>query len=155
RIGAALDSDTEEPIPPAIDPILRRMLLARRIAQRRGEAGEPVDGGEAFRLAGDLARTLDQLLIEEVAPARLATVVGDALSQHWATTLDLLRLVLEDWPAELVRRGRIDLAERRRLLLARAARHWRDQPPASFVVAAGITAAAPAVARLLRTVSRL
>lgn len=155
RIGAALDSDVDETIPPAVDPLVRRMILARRIAGQRREAGDPIDGGEAFRLAGDLGRTLDQLLIEEVEPARVATVVDEDLAAHWSATLDLLRIVLDGWPAELARLGRIDLADRRRRLLDRAARHWRDHPPGSFVVAAGINTAAPAVARLLRTVSRL
>jgi len=155
RIGAALDSDLDEPLPPAVDPMLRRMILARRIAARRRDAGDPIDGGEAFRLAGDLGRTLDQLLVEEVTPSRLATAVGDDLSEHWATTLALLRIVLEQWPEDLARLGRIDLAERRRRLLDRTARHWREQGPGSFVIAAGITTPAPAVARLLHTVARL
>jgi ATP-dependent helicase/nuclease subunit B len=155
RIGAALDDDLDEPIPAAVDPMLRRMILARRIAAQRRAAGEPIAVGEAFRLAGDLARTLDQLLVEELTPARLAEAVGDELSEHWATTLALLRIVLDQWPEDLARLGRIDLADRRRRLLDRATRHWRAQPPGSFVIAAGITTAAPAVARLLRSIARL
>ena len=51
--------------------------------------------------------------------------------------------------------GRIDLARRRNHLLEAVARRWRARPPASFVCAAGITTAAPAVARLLGVVARL
>ncbi len=155
QIGAALEDDLDDPIPPAVDPLLRRMILARRIAERRRDAGDPIDGGEAFRLAGDLGRTLDQLLVEEVSPGRLAEAVGEDLSEHWTTTLDLLRIVLDRWPEDLARLGRIDLADRRRRLLDRAARHWQARPPGSFVIAAGITTAAPAVARLLRGIARL
>ncbi|MGZ8359321.1 MAG: double-strand break repair protein AddB, partial [Allosphingosinicella sp.] len=113
--------------------------------------------GEALRLAGELARTLDQLLVEEVAPAKLAEFAREMpdLSLHWQKSLDQLQLILSDWPRMLQERGRIDLAERRNRLLEAVARRWRDTPPAGFVCAAGITTAAPAVARLLRVVSRL
>jgi ATP-dependent helicase/nuclease subunit B len=154
RIGAMLEPMDEEeaPIPPAIEPAERLMLLGRLVQHHLGS-----DAAEALRLAEDLARTLDQLLIEEVAPARLAGF-GEALpdlSNHWQKSLDQLRLILTEWPLILAARGRIDLAERRGRLLARIARHWRAAPPAGFVCAAGITTAAPAVARLLGVVARL
>ena len=62
-------SEGEAPIPPAIEPARRLMLLARLVQLHLG-----ADAAEALRLAGDLARTLDQLLIEEVDPARLASL---------------------------------------------------------------------------------
>ena len=153
RIGGLLDVlDAADPVPPAIEPLERTMLLARLV-----ETHLRTDAAEALRLADDLARTLDQLLIEEVDPTRLSRFAADLpdLSLHWQTSLDQLRLILDDWPALLSARGRIDLAERRNRLLDSIARRWRDRPPSGFVCAAGVTTAAPAVARLLRTVSRL
>jgi ATP-dependent helicase/nuclease subunit B len=64
-------------------------------------------------------------------------------------------VVLDRWPAELARIGRIDAAARRRMLLDALVARWRVAPPAGFVCAAGITDPAPAVARLLRCVSEL
>ena len=154
RIGGMLEPLEEgtAPIPPAIEPALRLMLLARLVQLHLG-----ADAAEALRLAGDLARTLDQLLIEEVDPRRLAHFAQEApeLSGHWQKSLDQLRLILSDWPAALSDRGRIDLADRRNRLLTAVAKRWRDAPPDAFVCAAGITTAAPAVARLLGTVARL
>ena len=154
RIGAMLEplGEGEAPIPPAIEPARRLMLLGRLVQLHLG-----ADAAEALRLAGDLARTLDQLLIEEVDPARLASLTDEFpdISAHWQASLDQLRLILLDWPAVLKERGRIDLAHRRNLLLAAVARRWRERPPAGFVCAAGITTAAPAVARLLGVVARL
>ena len=49
--------------------------------------------------------------------------------------------------------GRIDLVERRNLLLRATARRWQAAPPAGFTIAAGITTSAPAVAELLRVVA--
>lgn len=153
RIGGALEPMGEgEAIPPAIEPIERLMLLAR-LVQRHGD----VDAAEALRLAQDLAHTLDQLLVEEVDPRRLRSIAADLpdLSAHWQTSLDRLELILRDWPEVLRERGRIDLADRRNRLLSAVAKRWRANPPHGFVVAAGITTAAPAVARLLHTVARL
>jgi len=154
RIGGMLEplGEDEAPIPPAIEPARRLMLLARLVQLHLG-----ADAAEALRLAGDLARTLDQLLIEEVDPARLSSLTEEFpdISAHWQASLDQLRLILLDWPAVLRERGRIDLAHRRNLVLAAVARRWRERPPAGFVCAAGITIAAPAVARLLGLAARL
>ncbi|RYY42846.1 MAG: double-strand break repair protein AddB, partial [Sphingomonadales bacterium] len=133
-----------EPVPAAVDPLQRRMILARLIQ----ESGAQVDAAEAVRLAGELASTLDQLLIEEVAPSRLRDLDLGELSSHWERSLALFEVVLERWPHELARLGRIDLAERRTRLLAKVARRWREAPPPGFVCAAGITASAPAIARV-------
>jgi ATP-dependent helicase/nuclease subunit B len=152
RIGGMLEPLGGAPIPPAIEPARRLMLMGRLVQRHRG-----CDAAEALRLAADLARTLDQLLIEEVDPARLATFAAELpeLSIHWQKSLAQLQLILADWPALLKESGRIDLARRRNLLLDAVARRWRAQPPAGFVCAAGITTAAPAVARLLGIVARL
>jgi ATP-dependent helicase/nuclease subunit B len=153
RIGGALEPlDESGGVPPAIEPVERLLRLARLVQQHRD-----VDAAEALRLAEDLARTLDQLLFEEVDPQRLRAFAEESpeLSQHWQSSLAQLELILRDWPALLESKGLIDLADRRNRLLSAIARRWRDRPPRGFVAAAGITTGAPAVARLLRTVSRL
>lgn len=156
-VGAALDAaDEAEPPPPAIAPYARRMILARLVGEERARAGQPVPAAEAVRLAGDLARTLDQLLVEEAPPARLAELdLGPELTEHWHRALSTFRIVLDRWPGELARLGRIDAADRRARLLGRLEARWRTAPPPGFVCAAGITDAAPAVARLLRCVSEM
>jgi len=154
---AALDpADDGDPVPPAVPPLQRRMILARLVGEERSRIGQPVDAAEAVRLAGDLARTLDQLLVEEVPPERLRELeLRDELSDHWRRALALFGIVLDRWPGELEQLGRIDLADRRARLLRRLARRWKATPPPGFVCAAGITNSAPAVARLLRCVSEL
>lgn len=150
--GPFLDpADDADPVPPAVDPLQRRMILARLV-----QAGKPeIDAAEAVRLAGDLGRTLDQLLVEQVDPRAMRDVAVGELSDHWQRSLDLFEVVLGAWPKALERLGRIDLAERRNRLLERVARRWRDDPPDRFICAAGVTTSAPAVARLLRVVAGL
>ncbi len=156
RAGAALDVIDDDPIPPAVDPLQRQFILARLVQQEGALGGRRVDAAEAMRLAGDLARTLDQLIIDEISPSKLLDVgERENLSSHWQTSLDLLNIVLKQWPAELKSLARIDLADRRNRQLDRVAARWRTSPPSGFVVAAGVSTAAPAVTRLLKTVASL
>jgi ATP-dependent helicase/nuclease subunit B len=151
RTGAMLDPAESAPIPPAIDPLRRQFLLARLVQQQRGG----INGAEAMRLAGDLGRVLDQLHIEQIAPSRLKEVDVGALSGHWQTSLGQLSVVLDRWPEVLEQAGAIDLADRRNRQLKAVAERWREAPPASFVIAAGISTTAPAIAALLRVVAAM
>src|SRR5689334_6261105 len=66
RIGGALDPiDDGVPVPPAIEP-LERLLTLASILRASGESA-----AEAVRLAADLARALDALLVEQIDPKRL------------------------------------------------------------------------------------
>ena len=152
RVGGALDPiDRSEPLPRAIEPTERLLTLAS--IATGGSSGS----AEALRLAAELARTLDALLVEEIEPGRLKSAAAEAteLAAHWEKSLLKLQLIYESWPAILASRDAMDLASRRSLLLRSLARCWKDEPPAGFTIAAGITTAAPAVAALLARVARL
>lgn len=155
--GAMLDpADEAEPLPPPVPPLARRMILARLVSEERARIGDPVSADEAVRLAGALARTLDQLLVEEVDPAALRDLtLAPDLSEHWRRALELFSIVIDRWPVELERIGAIDAAKRRAAMLKRLAARWRDEPPAGFVCAAGISDPAPAVAALIRRIAEL
>jgi ATP-dependent helicase/nuclease subunit B len=151
RTGALLDAIDDDPVPPAVDPLHRQLILARLVQAQR-----EVDAAEAMRLAADLGRVLDQLHVEEVDPARLRDPeLAEHLSEHWQISLNQLAVILDQWPTELERLGAIDLADRRNRLLHRVEARWRTSPPPGFVVAAGISTGAKAVATLLRTVARM
>lgn len=155
-VGVAFDDlGHAAEIPAAIDGCARRLMLAR-LVQRFGDLeGRPMGAAEAVRLAGQLARTLDQLVAEEVPASRLAEAVPENVAAHWQQTLKFLRIVTEQWPEVLNGLGQTDAVARRNLMFDGLARRWRDDPPPSFVIAAGITTSAPAVGRLLRVISRL
>ena len=152
-VALSLDAIDDDPLPPAIDPLHRRLLLAELI-ERHTPPGEPaITGAAAFQLADGLGRVIDQLHYEEVPVSALVDLDLGAFADHWRASLSRLRLLVDEWPATLARTGAIDRAARRNLLLDRVAAGWRAAPPARFVVAAGVTTAAPAIARLLRTVA--
>ncbi len=152
RIGGALESIEEsEQVPAAIEPLERLLILTELVKD------EAAGSAEAFRLARDLARTLDGLLVERVDPRELAKVPADAgdIARHWEVSLERLRAIIEIWPKRLQHLGLVDLAERRNRLLMGLSEQWRDRPPSGFTVAAGITTTAPAVAALLHRVARM
>src|SRR5690606_12671047 len=151
-VGLALDGLDEDPIAPAIEPLRRRLLLAELIERYTPEGEAAITGAAAFQLADGLARVIDQLHYEERTVSALVDLDLGAFAGHWQASLARLRLLVDHWPGVLAATGSIDRAERRNQLLDRVREGWRKAPPARFVVAAGITTAAPAVARLLRTV---
>src|SRR5690348_734315 len=143
RVGGALEAMDSPSLPPALDPTERLLRLATIV----GAGGS----AEGLRLAADLARTLDALLIEEIPATKLRDAVSETseLARHWEKSLEKLKLIYDNWPAILVEGGRIDLSDRRNRLLHALADRWKPEPPAGFTVAAGITTAAPAVAELV------
>jgi len=145
-----LNPDPADEPPPAIDPVRRRLLLARLVLAKGGVTDE-----QAMRLAGELARFLDEMQTEEVPLDRLHGLVPDDYAEHWQEILAFLDILVEAWPAILEAEGRIDPAARRSRLLDAFARRLEERRPDFPVVAAGITGTVPAVARLLATIAGL
>ncbi|MEE4289171.1 MAG: double-strand break repair protein AddB, partial [Erythrobacter sp.] len=159
-LGALLDPLGADDIPPAIEPTRRWFELARLIETERAALGlAPLPGAAVLRLAREMARAMDRLLVEEKTPDDLMSdavlSMLDDLSEHWQRSILLFARVQAHWLALLAERGEVDAATRRNLLFERARRAWRECPPQTPVVAAGVTSAAPALARLLRVVADL
>lgn len=160
KLGAALDPLGAADIPPACDPVARWLTLDRLIAEERAAEGmEPLPGRARLNLAREMARTIDRLLVEEKRPEELLDdAVLDQLGNlagHWQRSIRLFARVNVRWQAELAERGQVDWATRRNLLFAAAAKRWKEAPPPHPIVAAGVTSAAPALARLLRVIAEL
>ncbi|MCJ2183061.1 double-strand break repair protein AddB, partial [Novosphingobium sp. 1949] len=156
-LGPLLDPLGAADIPPACDPTHRWLRLAHYLREVEGaEAGK---GPALLRRAWEIGRTMDRLLVEGIAPIDLMSedviaIVGD-LAGHWANNTRTFLKVQQYWIAEMARRGEIDAPERRNRLFEHTARRWSEAPPAYPIVAAGVTSASPALARLLRVVSEL
>lgn len=156
-LGSFLDdlANTTD-IPPSIGVVERQVELSRLVRawlKTQGRGDTPA--AEVHRLAAALARTLDQLIIERVDPARLRDTVPDTLAEHWQMTLGFLSIVLEAWPAHLEERKLIDATDRRNRLLEALTRRWMDTPPTHLVVGVGSIGSIPAAADLLRVIARL
>lgn len=145
--GFAAGAELE--LPPALPPLARRLTLARLLKDRGNRTAT-----DALMIAGRLGRALDQLVSEGKGPDELRRAAPDAeLQEHWAINREMLALVLEAWPALLAERGRMDPIMRSNAMLDRIARDWAQSPPPGGVVLAGLSQAAPAVARLARSIA--
>ena len=110
-VGPLFDPADADPVPPAVPPLKRRMILARLLTEARGDSIEPA---EAVRLAGELGRTLDQMQSRRSRHRRARSRLTAELSDHWqahyrprggARSL-----------GRVARLGVIDMVERRRML---------------------------------------
>jgi ATP-dependent helicase/nuclease subunit B len=156
-LGPLLDPLGAADIPPAADPMRRWLRLAHYLREVEGEAAGK--GAALLRRAWEVGRTMDRLQVEGIAPIELMServigIVGD-LAGHWTDNTRSFLKVQQYWIAELAGREEIDAPERRNRLFEHAARRWRTAAPEHPVVAAGITSASPALAKLLRVVSEV
>ena len=154
---AALD------IPPAMDGLQRRLLLAQLIAAwaRQIRPHDPaqaplVTGGpdSTLALADDLARLMDDMVTRKVDWSALDGLVPDALDRYWQLTLEFLGIARKFWPEVLDRLGRIEPAARRDLLIEAEAARLADHHDGP-VIAAGSTGSMPATAKFLQAVAAL
>lgn len=150
-LGAGAD------VPPAADPTRRWLRLAQLLSEVMGDRAPKAAG--LLQLAFETGRTMDRLAIEGIEfenliEERIAGIVGEQ-SRHWIDSTRDFATVLARWQTELAARGEVDAPVRRNLLFDHAARRWRSNAPAGPVVAAGVTSASPALARLLKVIAGL
>ncbi|MEO1220430.1 MAG: PD-(D/E)XK nuclease family protein [Pseudomonadota bacterium] len=159
-LGALLDPLGAADIPPATEPTKRWLELAKLIEIERAAQGDhDMPAAARLRMARELGRTMDRLLVEEKTPEDLLSepildMLGD-LSDHWKRSLRIFARVQERWRARLSEMGEVDPATRRNQLFGRSTQRWKADPPATPIVAAGVTSASPALARMLRAVADL
>ena len=109
---------------------------------------------QAFALAGDLAGLIDDFIIENVDPARLAGLVADRFDPYWGVTLDFLKIAFAAWPDWLAERGLIDRARRIALTIEAEIRALAAGAARGPTIVAGSTGANSATARLIAAVAR-
>ncbi len=155
-LGPLLDPLGAADIPRAVEPTFRWLRIAELLREEMPDAPR---GSALLRLAREVARTMDRLLVEDIGPEellgdRVREIVGE-MAEHWQRSVRLFARVQARWLAELGAMGALDASARRNRLFDHASRAWKAQPPTTPVAAAGVTSASPALAKLLRTVSEL
>lgn len=135
---------------PPIDPLRRRLLLARLVKARQEMPDE-----QAIRLATALAELLDLVQTERADLGRLKALLPEDLAEHWQEVVRFLGILDEAWPTLLAAEGAVDPATARNARLEAATAALLTTPPGAPVIAAGITGTVPAVADLLAAVLEL
>ncbi|MHC8491689.1 double-strand break repair protein AddB [Thalassospira sp. SM2505] len=143
---AALD------LPPAIPDLQRKLLLTRLIMNRPDHRGEKPTADQAARLAGELARFLDQVQTENCAFDDLEGLVPEEFAEHWQLTLEFLQILTLHWPGILASQDVSDRAMRRNALIKAQIDLWAANPPQTPVLIVGSTGPFPALRDLMRAV---
>lgn len=143
-------------LPPAISEVRRNAILAQMILRLPPERGGARTADQAWMLAIELARLLDEA---DRAELDLESALGKAAlgehALHWQTTLQFMDIVTHALPSVLASLGVMGPVARQVRLLNLQALHWEQFPPGAPVWAAGLTGAVPSVIRLLRAVAGL
>lgn len=144
-------------LPPAVPQMQRLAELSRLILLLPRGAGGVATADQACRLAGELARLMDEAERAELPdlPDALARAATGELAQHWETTLRFLDIVTRQWPLWLQAQGLMNPAARQVALLHAQARAWQDHRPQTPIWVAGASGGIPAVAALLKVVAQL
>lgn len=144
-------------IPPAIDPLARRLELAALIRAREGVGTGADDPVRALALAEELCRLMDgAAAAEQVDWSRLPSLVQEReLAAHWAQSAAFLEIVQTYWPQRLAADGLLDPATRRNQVLLALADRWTTTPPAGPLIIAGSTGSVAATRALMAVVAGL
>jgi len=161
--GRAADAIT---LPPSISRLDRLLTLATMIlawgrATRAARASDgeqdliPASAADALRLAGDLARLIDDMQTAGVDWRALDRLAPDEHAGYWQLTLEFLAIAGAEWPRFLAEQGFADPVERRDRLIRAEAERLRAAPPRGPIIAAGSTGSIPATAELLKSIARI
>ncbi len=168
---AGFDNPLDASFPRAIGDIERRMILGGLIltwARNLKQAIVSIDAdgalhqtsdsllvaahpADAWRLSGELAALIDEMIIENIAWRGLENLGGE-FDDYWRITLRFLDIAITAWPRILCARGLVDPAARQQMLIARAIENVaREQVP---VIALGSTGSNVVTAQLLAAIAR-
>lgn len=145
-------------LPPAIDPLRRRLELAYLVRARDKQAGGADDPLRALACADDLGRLLDSAAAGagSVDWSSLQGLIAEArFAEHWERAVSFLQIITNYWPQRLALDGLCDPAERRNRVLEALAARWRAAPPQTPVLIAGSTGSVAATRALMAVASQL
>jgi ATP-dependent helicase/nuclease subunit B len=155
ELGDAIDAT------PVIDPLARRLVLARLIRARDREADWSDDPVAALGAADALAELLDSAAMTSQGDSAfdwtaLETLVEDKeLAKHWEQSTRFLKIVTEHWPHYLTSLDLVDPGVRQRRGIESLIKSWQQSPPTGAVILAGSTGSMPVTRALMACVARL
>ena len=83
----------------------RLFLFTRLIMSKPGDFGlKQINLAQAYNLAGDLAKLIDEACNQGLSFDRLQDLVPEKYATHWQETLKLLQIITEYWPQILQER---------------------------------------------------
>ena len=155
ELGEALN------LTPMIEPIARRLTLARLIRARDKGNSWSEDPVAALGAAEALAQLLDGAAMtspsgEPFDWTALELLIDQSdLAKHWEQSTTFLKIITHMWPAYLQEIDRVDPGVRQRRGIESLIETWRTKPPEGAVILAGSTGSMPITRDLMACVARL
>jgi ATP-dependent helicase/nuclease subunit B len=146
---------------PAIDPLARRLILARLIQARGVQTDWSTDPVSALLAADALADLLDTAAMMASGAtnfdwSKLSTLVSHhELAKHWEQSTTFLSIVTEAWPAYLASVNKVDPGVQQRRNIEAMVDKWQAAPPDQTIVLAGSTGSMPVTRKLMHLIARL
>ncbi|MFT4793027.1 MAG: double-strand break repair protein AddB [Paracoccaceae bacterium] len=163
RFGLIADAGedmTAASLPPAADPLRRRLALLRLVEALLERAPDFGPLSAAPALSQSLAALLDDLQGAGKGADDLRGLDVEDHAEHWRRTQIFLSILTEAWPQWLARDGdgaggaALDPQARRLMAAMGMEALWASAPPATPVIAAGSTGSTPATAAALAAIAR-
>ena len=165
----------EAVVAPAIGDLARRLLLTDLVlAWARALPGAIVSAdaqglatdetrpllvgtspADAFALAGELGRVIDEFIIEGIDPGRLGQLAEAEHDRYWQITTHFLEIAFAQWPNLLAERGVMDVSARRVRLAALETERLAASDTKNPFIVLGSTGTNDATARLMAAICRL
>jgi ATP-dependent helicase/nuclease subunit B len=121
---------------PDIDPLERQFIFMEMILKRQDIDYTPT---QAFTLAKDLARLLDESILHDIDLNHLPNLVTGDLAIHWQKNMSFLSIIQEHWPKILEERHLMDPSRRQKLILQKTTESLKLKQPDQPIIFAGFT----------------
>ncbi len=152
-------ADAAAQLPEAVDGMARKLMVVKALLDlsdpETPDSFQLQSPAQAQHLAAELTGLVDLFDTEGVDYSEVGGLVTEEFARHWSATLEVLNVVLQQFPEQLARLARIGPMQKRNLLLELQAERFENAPPEGPVIAAGSTGSIPATARLLKAIARL
>lgn len=133
-----------------------KVLYFTQMILKKSELGlDKMSLAQAYALARNLVALTDMIYNEQLSFGKIEKLVSEEYAEHWKQTLELLRIITQNWPKILQENAKTDVMERRNLLLRAELDYWTQTQTEQRIVVAGTTAAFPILKQLVQTVLNL
>lgn len=152
------DAAVIEDLLPAVNQTDRVLQFTRLILKKSSLNLDKMSLAQAYALAQNLSELLDTVYNEQQSFAKfdtLETLVGAEYAEHWQQTVELLKIITQNWPNILAQNRKTNAVERKNSLLRAEIDYWQKTQPQRRIVVAGTTAAFPILKELVQTVLQL
>ncbi len=144
-----LVNDPSLGLPVPASPLRRRLEMAQLIGGLLDAQPDLAPRATLYDLADSLARLMDEMQSEDVAPQVIAGLDVSSHSEHWKRTQAFLQIITPLFSDNL------DGEARQRLAVLRIADFWRSNPEQNPVIIAGSTGSRGTTAAFMAAVAAL